>query len=182
MVSVAWPAALTGPVPSVAEPSRNVTVPVGVTSGTGEETVAVKVIAWPNTAGLADAATAVAVPTSPGLTTSDRAADVAARKLPSPPYATVIGWLPTARPDVVNDAVPPLSVPVPIVVAPSEKVTAPVGVPAPGAPAVTVAVKVTACPAVAGFGDEPIETVVAAGATVSARAAEVLPRKLASPP
>ena len=47
----------------------------------------------------------------------------------------VIGWLPTARPDVVNDAVPPLSVPVPIVVAPSEKVTAPVGVPAPGAPA-----------------------------------------------
>ena len=42
--------------------------------------------------------------------------------------------------------VTPLSAPVPRVVAPSEKVTVPVGVPLPGALALTVSVKVTAWP------------------------------------
>ena len=41
---------------------------------------------------------------------------------------------------------PPLSVPVPSVAVPSRKVTVPVGVPAPGAFALTVAVKVTLWP------------------------------------
>ena len=62
----------------------------------------------------------------------------------------------TDRDDVENVATPPaLRVPVPIVVAPSRKVTVPVGVP-PGP--VTVAVKVTDWPKVEGFGvdgDEP---------------------------
>ena len=56
----------------------------------------------------------------------------------------MIGWVPTARALVVSVATPePFKVPVPRLVAPSRKVTVPVGVPVPGATAVTVAVKVT---------------------------------------
>jgi hypothetical protein len=59
--------------------------------------------------------------------------------------------------DVENVATPPaLSVPVPSKVAPSRKVTVPVGVPAR---LVTVAVKVTDWPKVEGFG-EPVTIVV----------------------
>jgi len=55
----------------------------------------------------------------------------------------------------VNVAVPaPDSGLVPIVAVPLRKVTVPVGVPAPGAVTVTVAVNVTACPTADGFGDE----------------------------
>ena len=61
--------------------------------------------------------------------------------------------------EVTKVAVPLLSAPVPKVVAPSLKVTVPVGVPAPGADAVTVAVKVTDCPKTDGLAEE--ETVVA---------------------
>ena len=61
--------------------------------------------------------------------------------------------------EVAKVAVPLLSVPVPKVVAPSLKVTVPVGVPAPGADAVTVAVKVTDCKKTDGLAEE--ETVVA---------------------
>lgn len=52
-------------------------------------------------------------------------------------------WLPTVNAEVVNVATPPLSVPVPMGLPPSRKVTVPVGVPAPGATGETVAVKVT---------------------------------------
>ena len=51
--------------------------------------------------------------------------------------------MPTANAEVVNVAMPPLSVPVPIGLPPSRNVTVPVGVPAPGATGETVAVKVT---------------------------------------
>ena len=51
--------------------------------------------------------------------------------------------MPTARADVVNVAMPPLSVPVPIGLPPSRNVTVPVAVPAPGATGDTVAVNVT---------------------------------------
>ena len=44
-----------------------------------------------------------------------------------------------------------MSVPVPRVVVPSLNVTVPVGVPAPGAVTVTVAVNVTDCPKTDGF-------------------------------
>src|SRR5207248_8833652 len=57
---------------------------------------------------------------------------------------------------------------------PSWNVTVPVGVPAPGATAATVAVKVTAWPVTAGLTDDPRATVVAARLTVTAAAAEVL--------
>ena len=52
-------------------------------------------------------------------------------------------WLAVERVDVERVAVPPESVPVPNEVAPSKNSTVPLGVPAPGADALTVAVKVT---------------------------------------
>ena len=66
-------------------------------------------------------------------------------------------WLPNVSVEVEKVAVPPPdSVPVPSVVAPSLKVTVPVGVtPAPA----TVAVKVIACPSRLGLADDA--TVVA---------------------
>ena len=51
--------------------------------------------------------------------------------------------MPTDRADVVNVAIPALSVPVPIGLPPSRNVTVPTGVPAPGATGDTVAVNVT---------------------------------------
>ena len=50
---------------------------------------------------------------------------------------------PAARADVLNVALPPLSVAVPRAFEPSRNVIEPVGVPLPGATADTVAVKVT---------------------------------------
>ena len=54
---------------------------------------------------------------------------------------------------------------VPIVVAPSVKVTVPVGVPVPGATTATVAVNVTDWPTTDGDPDELTDVEVAAGAT-----------------
>ena len=68
---------------------------------------------------------------------------------------------------VANVATPlALSVPVPRVVEPSLKVTVPVGVPEPGAVALTVAVKVTDCPYVDGLVELVRAVVVAAWLTV----------------
>jgi len=59
-----------------------------------------------------------------------------------------------ARAEVMRVAMPPLRIPVPIEVPLSRKVTVPVGVPAPGAEAVMVAVKVTDWPKTEGFTEE----------------------------
>jgi len=68
---------------------------------------------------------------------------------------------PALSEEVVKVACPEaLSVPVPSVVAPSLKVTVPLGVPPPLA-GVTVAVKVTAWPNALGFGDEDSVVTVA---------------------
>ena len=84
-------------------------------------------------------------------------------------------WPPAAAKLVVNVAVPPApTATVPRTTLPSMKVTVPVGVPAPGATAATVAVKVTAWPVTAGLTDDVRATVVVARLTVSATAAEVL--------
>lgn len=64
-------------------------------------------------------------------------------------------------------------------VAPSRKSTVPVGV--PDAPLLTVAVKVTAWPAVAGLSEEVMAVVEAALLMVCVRAVEVLPANVASP-
>lgn len=50
----------------------------------------------------------------------------------------------------------------PSVVVPSVNITVPVGVPPPGEIGSTVAVKVTGCPATAGFGDDEMEVAVEA--------------------
>src|SRR5687767_3793758 len=60
----------------------------------------------------------------------------------SPSYRASIAWTPAVRPAVVNDALPPDSVPLPSSVAPSKKRTVPPGVPAAGAAALALAVNV----------------------------------------
>ena len=57
-----------------------------------------------------------------------------------------MAWLPTVRSVVLNVALPPVNVPVPMELPASKKVTLPVGVPAPGARAETVAENVTDWP------------------------------------
>jgi hypothetical protein len=61
-------------------------------------------------------------------------------------------------------------------------VTVPVGVPEPGAVALTVAVKVTAWPNVLGLAEDVTAVLVAAWFTVCVMAGEVLVAKLVSPP
>ena len=62
-----------------------------------------------------------------------------------------------------------------MLLAPSRKVTVPVGVPAPANTAATVAVKVTDCPKVEGFADDATLVVVFAGLTVWVGSEALLP-------
>ena len=78
----------------------------------------------------------------------------------------------------MNVALPPLSVAVPRAFEPSRNVIEPVGVPLPGAMAVTVAVKVTDWPKTEGFVAEVTTLVVPAWLTDWVSAAEVLVVKL----
>ena len=71
---------------------------------------------------------------------------------------------------------------VPSRVAPSKKLAVPVGVPAPGATALVVAVRVTGWPNTDGLGEDATVVVVAAWLTTGDTVGEVLPVKLASPP
>ena len=58
VTNVAIPEPSKVPVPSIVEPSMNVTVPVGIPEpGASPVTVAVNVIDWPNTDGLAEETT-----------------------------------------------------------------------------------------------------------------------------
>jgi hypothetical protein len=66
-------------------------------------------------------------------------------------------------------------------VPPSENVTVPVGVPAAGAVAVTIAVYITVCPDTDGSTDDVTIVVVAPWLTVSLRIGDVEPVKLESP-
>jgi hypothetical protein len=70
---------------------------------------------------------------------------------------------------------------VPNAVAPSRKVTIPLGIPAPGATALIAALNVTACPKTVGLAEEVSEVVVVAGFTVCVRALEELGAKLPLP-
>src|SRR5262245_22535192 len=116
------------------------------------------------------------------LTVSVSVLEVLVLKLPSPPYTAVIECEPTPNAEVLNVACPPLRVPDPSVAAPSLKVTDPLGVPLPGALALTVAVKVTDWPDTEGLLDETTVVVVFAGLFVSFKALEVLVLKFALPP
>ena len=82
----------------------------------------------------------------------------------------MIECTPADKVEVEKVATPPLSVPVPSVVAPSRKVTVPV---APDG--VIVAVNVTLCPTGAGFVLDARPVVVVTLLTVCERAVDVLP-------
>jgi len=75
----------------------------------------------------------------------------------------------------------PFNVPLPMIVAPSLKSTVPVGVPVPGATAVTVAVKVTDWPNTDGFWLDARLVELLALFTTCETAPLVLPLKLPSP-
>ena len=76
---------------------------------------------------------------------------------------------------------PPLRVLVASGVPPSLKTTVPVGVPVPGAVALTVTVNVTGCPDTEGLAEEVTAVVVLALLTVCVRVDELLALKLPSP-
>ena len=120
-------------------------------------TLAVNVTEWSNADGLSEELTVVEVPAL--FTVCVSADEVMPLKSLDPPYTAVILLDPPGTAEVVSLAILPLSVPDPRVVAPSLKVTVPVGVPPDE---VTVAVKVTAVPYVDGFKDETNEIAVVA--------------------
>jgi hypothetical protein len=165
--NVAWPPALSVPVPNVVVPSLNVTVPVGVPlPGAVAATVAVNVTACPKTDGFTDEVTDVLVAAL--FTVWVSVVDVLALKLASPPYVAVMECDATVSVEIENVAWPEaLTAPVPNVVAPSLKVTVPVGVPLPGLFTLRVAVNVTDCPKTVGFTDELTFVVVSALLTVN---------------
>src|SRR2546425_12642574 len=91
-------------------------------------------------------------------------------------------WPATDKAEVANVAVPLASVAVPRLFVPSRKVTVPVGVPAPGATAATVAVNVTGWPDTVGLAEAVTVLVVLAWLTVCVRAADVLVEQLGAAP
>src|SRR5438552_16000124 len=168
-------------VPSTFAPSRNVTVPVG--TPVAEVTVALRVTACPVVEGFGVEVRVVVVAAAAGaFTTWVTTAEVLAANVALPPYAAVSGWLPAASVEMEIEALPLTSVAVPSTVAPSRNVTVPVGTPVAE---VTVALRVTACPVVEGFGVEVRVVVVAAAAgafTTWVTTAEVLAANVALPP
>src|SRR5207302_618974 len=127
------------PLPS----ATNSTVPGGAPAP-GAVTAAVKVTPWPDTEGFGKEVTPVVVL---ALTTTCPPSREPALgvKLYTPRKVAVIVWVPRARALVVTEATPPPSRPCgpPMLVPSAWNCTVPVGVPAPGAVAVTVAVNVT---------------------------------------
>ena len=95
----------------------------------------------------------------------------------------MIVWLPAARVEILRIACPvlPTATGLPNGVPLSLKVTVPVGMPAPGPFAVTVAVKVTVWPKTDGAGEAATIVVVASCLTTSVRPA-LLPPDDALPP
>ena len=92
-------------------------------------------------------------------------------------------WLPAAKPELVKRAVvvPPLvvSVPWPMLVPPSEKITTPVGV-AEALP-LTVAVKLTLWPHTEGLAEDTTIVTLVALFTICVVAVELLALKFVSP-
>jgi hypothetical protein len=106
--------------------------------------------------------------------------EVLAESFPLPWYAAVIVWLARDNELVDKLAAPFDSETVPIVLEPSLNTTLPVGVPAPGANALTVALKVTAWPKFEGFGVAVSTDDVDAACTTWVKEGEVLAPKLLS--
>ena len=90
----------------------------------------------------------------------------------SPPYTAVIVWLPALKPVVVKVASPlTFRVAMPRTVAPSLKITVPVGVPVP---LLTATVKVAGLPISVVEDAEPSVVAVAVCCTISFSVAELL--------
>ena len=161
MLMLAWPPDIITGAPKLLPSTLNWTVPVGVPApGAAADTVAVMVMDWPNTEGLAEEASdAVELAWLTVCVIADDD-DVLPLKLVSPPYTAVILCDPTDSDVVLKVAVPEPSVPVPRVVDPSMNVTVPVGVPAPGATAATVAVNVTLWPKTDGLIEDETDVLV----------------------
>lgn len=108
------------------------------------------------------------------FTVCDSAEDMLLEKLALPEYTAVMecGDALAVSADVVNVAVPALSALDPNVVAPSLKVTVPVGVP-PNGPGTTLAVNFTDCPNVEGLSDELKKVCVGPGFTVNVSTEDV---------
>lgn len=88
------------------------------------------------------------------------AAEVLVANVASPEYFAVMECAPAASVDVVRVALPALSAPLPMEVAPSRNETVPEGV--PGELLLTVAVSVTDWPVVEGFADDVTTVLVVA--------------------
>ena len=161
VVNVAVPPVPTATVPRTTLPSLNVTVPVGVPPpGATAATVAVKVTAWPVTAGLTDDPRATVV--AARLTVTATAAEVLSAKPLVPKKEAVSAWVPMPS-DTGMVAWPAASSGAePRTVLPSRKMTVPIGVPAWE---LTVAVSVSICPKTAVAVDVLSVVVVAASAT-----------------
>ena len=153
---------VTGRVARTVAPSRNWTVPVAAAG----DTEAVRFTVCPYAIDPLSAASVVVV--GAFVIVSFITAEAAEVQLASPRYVADIAWLPTVSAVVLSDAVPPLTVAVPITVAPSRNCTLPVAVAGD-----TVAVTVTGVPKTDGFADEINATAELALLTVCINAAEV---------
>ena len=143
-------------------------------------TLAVKVTVWPKTDGFCEEVSVVAVLS--WLTTWLTVFEVLPASLVSPLYTAVIECDPTDSAAVLILALPPLSVTGPPKLEPSIwNCTVPPGVPAPGALAVTLAVKVTVWPKTDGFCEEVSVVAVLSWLTTWLTVFEVLPASLVSP-
>jgi hypothetical protein len=163
-------------VASVTVPSTNATEPVGVPPA--ELTVALNVIDTPGAADVAEAVKVVVVCRAAGeLTVTVMAFDVLLASFVSPPYCAVTVWLPSPSAVVEKLAVPFASVPLPIDVVPSRKVTVPVA-----AAGETVAVNVTDWPDVTEDAESVRVVVVDTAPTVMVWAVDVLAASFVSPP
>lgn len=157
--SVAMPDPLSVAPPSDVEPSKKVTVPLGVPEP--ELTVAKSETLWPSLAE-PDGEDVNTVVVGIKSTTCVSVDEVEPVKLALPEY-TALRWRdPTGRPLVESDATPePFGVAVPSDAAPSKNSTSPTGVPVAGETAVTVAVRVTDWPGTLGLVLDTIAVVVA---------------------
>lgn len=164
VVKVAWPEVRARLAARTLMPSWKLTVPVGVPEpGAAAVIVAVKVTFCPNTEGFAVELTETVLVSWFTTCGDAESSPLLGRKLPSPEYDAVIVWLPSPSEEMVNVACPEESVtPEANVVDPSVKIAVPVGVPAAGATALTVAVKVTVWPKTDGCVEEVIVVVLEA--------------------
>src|ERR1051325_4900458 len=169
LVKLVWPP-LRELVSKAVAPSLKMMVPVGVPApGATGLTTAVKTTGWQETMGLVSEVRVTSV--SALLTVCARAGElVLGLKWASALEIAVTEGEPATAKALVKVAVelvvPGLRVEAPRTLVPSLKVAVPVGMPAPGARAVMVAVKMTGWPATDGLTEEATVLVVAALLTV----------------